>query len=54
MDKELEKQFEVMDRYLRPEAEVHTAVIELKKLMKMFYEYMKVKFKETNERTRCF
>jgi hypothetical protein len=54
MDEELEKQFELMDQHLRPDCEVRSAVIQLKKLMKMFYEYMKVKFKESDERTGCF
>lgn len=54
MDLELEKQFEVMEKFLRPEAVVHDAVIQFTKLMKMNYEYMKAKSQVTNERTGCF
>ena len=59
MDEELEKMFDLMDKHLRPESEVHTAVINFKKLMRMHYEYTKAVFKEMeakgkNERTGCF
>ncbi len=59
MDAELERQFELMDRHLRPEAEVHTAVIQFTKLMRMHYEYMKkvsilTSAKVSDERTGCF
>jgi hypothetical protein len=43
MDKDLEKQFELMKWHLKPEANVHNAVIEFTKLMKMFYEYLEQK-----------
>jgi len=54
MNEELEKQFEVMEKYLRPEAEIHKSVINFTKLMKMFYEYIKEKSKETDERKGSF
>lgn len=59
MEKEIGKQFEVVERLLRQEAEVHAACIEFTKLMRMMFEYINKKnieryCNETDERTGCF
>lgn len=59
MDRNLEKQFHLMEWYLRSDNSVHEALIEFTKLMKMMYEYIKKDkverhCNETDERTGCF